>query len=40
MRQVKSEVKSMLITFFGIKGVDHKEFISAGQTVKCFMVTA
>jgi hypothetical protein len=33
VRQVKSKVKSMLIIFFDIKGIVHKEFILAGQTV-------
>jgi histone-lysine N-methyltransferase SETMAR len=32
-QQVKSKVKSMLIIFFDIKGIVHKEFILAGQTV-------
>jgi hypothetical protein len=32
-RQVKSKVKSMLISFFDIKGIVHKEFVLAGQTV-------
>jgi hypothetical protein len=32
-RQVKSKVKSMLIIFFHIKGIAHKEFVLAGQTV-------
>jgi hypothetical protein len=32
-RQVKSKVKSMLIIFFDIKGIFHKEFVLAGQTV-------
>jgi hypothetical protein len=32
-RQVKSKVKSMLITFFHIKGIVYKEFVLAGQTV-------
>jgi hypothetical protein len=32
-RQVKSEVKSVLIIFFYIKGVVHKQFILEGQTV-------
>jgi hypothetical protein len=32
-RQVKSKVKSMLIIFFDIKGILHKEFFLAGQTV-------
>jgi hypothetical protein len=32
-RQVKSKAKSMLIIFFGIKGIVHKEFVLAGQTV-------
>jgi hypothetical protein len=33
VRQVKSEVKSMLIIFFDIKGIVRKEFVRAGQTV-------
>jgi hypothetical protein len=33
-RQVKSKVKSMLIIFFGIKLIVHKEFILAEQTVR------
>jgi hypothetical protein len=32
-RQVKSKVKSMLIIFFDIKEIVHKEFVLAGQTV-------
>jgi hypothetical protein len=32
VRQAKSKVKSMLIIFFGIKGIVHKEFVLAGQT--------
>jgi histone-lysine N-methyltransferase SETMAR len=32
-RQVKSKVKNMLIIFFDTKGIVHKEFILAGQTV-------
>jgi hypothetical protein len=32
-RQVKGKVKSMLITLFDIKGIVHKEFVLAGQTV-------
>jgi hypothetical protein len=32
-RQVKRKVKSMLIIFFDIKGIVHKEFALAGQTV-------
>jgi hypothetical protein len=32
-RQVKSKVKSMLIIFFDIRGIVHKEFAMAGQTV-------
>jgi hypothetical protein len=32
-RYVKSKVKSMLTIFFDIKGIAHKEFILAGQTV-------
>jgi hypothetical protein len=30
---VKSEAISMLIIFFGIKGIVHKEFILAGQKI-------
>jgi hypothetical protein len=33
MRQVRRKVKNMLIVFFEIKGIVHKEFILAGQTV-------
>jgi hypothetical protein len=33
MTQVKSKVKSMLIIFSDIKGIVHKEFILAAQTV-------
>jgi hypothetical protein len=32
-RQSQSKVKNMLIIFFDIKGIVHKEFILAGQTV-------
>lgn len=32
-RMSKSRVKSMLITFFDAKGVIHREFLPAGQTV-------
>jgi hypothetical protein len=32
VRQVKSKVKNMLITVFGIKGIVHKEFVLASQT--------
>jgi hypothetical protein len=32
-RQMKSKVKSMLISFFDIKGIVHNEFALAGQTV-------
>jgi hypothetical protein len=32
-RQVKSKDKSRLIIFFDIKGIAHKEFIPADQTV-------
>jgi hypothetical protein len=31
--QVKSKVKNLLIIFFDIKGIVHKEFALAGQTV-------
>jgi len=32
-RQVRSNVKSMLIVFLNIQGIVHKEFIPPGQTV-------
>jgi len=32
-RRVKSNLKSMLVTFFDNNGIVHKEFISRGQTV-------
>jgi hypothetical protein len=32
-RRVKRKVKSMTIIFFDIKGIVHKEFVFAGQTV-------
>jgi hypothetical protein len=35
VRQVKSKVKSILIIFFDMKGIVHKEFILAGQIVDC-----
>jgi hypothetical protein len=33
LRQVKSKVKNMPIIFFDIKGIVHKEFVLAGQSV-------
>jgi hypothetical protein len=33
VREVKSKVKSMLINFFDIKGIVHKQFVLAGKTV-------
>jgi hypothetical protein len=30
VREVKSKVKSMLITFYDVKGIVHKEFVLAG----------
>jgi histone-lysine N-methyltransferase SETMAR len=32
-KQVRSNVKSMLIVFFDIQGIVHKEFVPPGQTV-------
>jgi hypothetical protein len=32
-RQVRSNVKSMLIVFFDIQGTVHKEFVPPGQTI-------
>jgi len=32
-RQVKNNVKSMIITFFHIKAIVHKKFVPTGQTV-------
>jgi hypothetical protein len=34
VRQMKSKVKSTLIIFLDIKGIVHKEFVLASQTVK------
>jgi hypothetical protein len=34
-RQLKNKVKSMLIIFFYISGIVHKEFVLAGQTIYC-----
>jgi hypothetical protein len=34
-RQLKSKGKSLLIIFFDIKRIVHKEFVLAGQTVNC-----
>ena len=33
IRQVRSNVKIMLICFFDIQGIVHREFVSRGQTV-------
>jgi hypothetical protein len=33
VRQVKSKVKNMIIIFFDIKQIVHKEFVLAGQTM-------
>jgi len=32
-RQVRSNVKSMIITYFDVNGIVHKEFVPTGQTV-------
>jgi len=32
-RRVKSNVKSMIVTFFDVKEIVHKEFVPTGQTV-------
>ena len=32
-RQVRSNVKIMLISFFDVNGIEHKEFVPSGQTV-------
>jgi len=32
-RQVRNNVKSIVIVFFKIQGIVHKEFVSSGQTV-------
>ena len=32
-RQVKSNVKSMIIAFFDVKRIVHKEFVPTGQSV-------
>ena len=33
VRQVKSNLKSIIISFFDIEGIVHKEFVPTGQTV-------
>jgi len=33
IRQVRSNVKTMLICFFDIQGTVHREFVTRGQTV-------
>jgi hypothetical protein len=33
-RQVRSNVKTMLIVFFDVRGIVHQEFVPPGQTVK------
>jgi hypothetical protein len=38
-RKAKVKVKSMLIIFFDIKGIVHKTFVLAGQTVSHTSVT-
>ena len=32
-RQVRSNVKTMLIVFFDVRGIVHREFVPPGQTV-------
>jgi hypothetical protein len=39
MRRVKSKVRSMLIIFFDIKGIVHKEFILVKKSVSQTTVT-
>jgi hypothetical protein len=39
-RQVKSKIKYMLIIFFDMKRIAHKEFILAGQTVNSHITVA
>jgi hypothetical protein len=38
MRQVESKVKSLLIIFFDMKRIVHKEFFLAGQSIPCTAV--